>query len=145
MLMRIKICPMTVRLTLTLLAFVAWGSLRAEEASAPKPDTTKVQHVKAAQAQKLVAGRKVVVLDVRTPGEFHAVRIAGARNIDFRSPDFERKLAALDKEQTYLLHCATGNRSVQALPVFKKLGFKSVVHLDGGIKDWEKAGLPVDK
>ncbi|MCW5555446.1 MAG: rhodanese-like domain-containing protein [Verrucomicrobiae bacterium] len=136
---------MTVRLTLALLAFVAWGSLRAEEASAPKPGATQVQHVKAAQAQKLVVGRRVVVLDVRTPGEFQAGRIAGAMNIDFRSADFERKLAALDKEQTYLLHCATGNRSVQALPVFKKLEFKSVIHLDGGIRDWQKAGLPVDK
>ncbi|MBE0540468.1 MAG: rhodanese-like domain-containing protein [Verrucomicrobia bacterium] len=143
--MNINICPMAVRLTVTLAAFLAWGSVQGEESLASKPDATKVKHVKAVQARKLVAGQKVVVLDVRTPGEFQTVRIAGATNINFRSPDFERKLAALDKNQTYLLHCATGNRSVQALPVFKKLEFKSVIHLDGGIRDWEKAGLPVEK
>lgn len=143
--MTINICPMAVRLTVALASFLALGSLQGEESLASKPDATKVTHVKAAQAQKLVARKEVVVLDVRTPGEFQAGRIAGAMNIDFRSADFEQKLAALDKGQTYLLHCASGNRSVQALPMLKKLKFRSVIHLDGGMRDWEKAGFPVDK
>lgn len=143
--MKLNICSFAVRLTITLATCLAWGSLSADQSLAAKSDAATVKHVKAAQAQKLVAGQKVIVLDVRTPKEFQANRIAGATNINFRSPDFERKLAALDKNQTYLLHCATGNRSVQALPVFKKLQFKSVIHLDGGIRDWEKAGLPVEK
>ncbi len=105
---------------------------------------TNVTHINAAEAQKLIADKKVVVLDIRTPEEFAAGHIAGATNINFRAADFEKALAALDKNQTYVLHCASGNRSTQSLPTFNKLGFSSVCHLDGGIKAWQKAKLPVE-
>ena len=105
---------------------------------------TNVTHLTAHQAEKLIAAKKVVVLDIRTPKEFAASHIAGATNINFRAPDFQNALAALDKNQTYVLHCASGNRSTQSLQTFSKLGFTSVFHLDGGIKAWQKAKLPVD-
>ena len=105
---------------------------------------TNVTHINVAEAQKLIADKKVVVLDIRTPEEFAAGHIAGATNINFRAADFEKALTALDKKQTYVLHCASGNRSTQALPTFNKLGFSSVCHLDGGIKAWQKAKLPVE-
>ena len=105
---------------------------------------TNVTHINVAEAQKLIADKKVVVLDIRTPEEFAAGHIAGATNINFRAADFEKALTALDKKQTYVLHCASGNRSTQASPTFNKLGFSSVCHLDGGIKAWQKAKLPVE-
>jgi phage shock protein E len=105
---------------------------------------TNVTHINAEQAQKLIAEKKAIVLDIRTPEEFAAGHIAGSTNINFRAADFEKTLAALDKNQTYLLHCASGNRSTQALPTFNKLEFKSICHLDGGIKAWQKAKLPVE-
>jgi rhodanese-related sulfurtransferase len=105
---------------------------------------TNVIHINAQQAQKLIADKKVVVLDIRTPEEFAAGHIAGATNINFRAADFEKAIAALDKNQTYVLHCASGNRSTQSLPTFSKLEFKSVCHLDGGIKAWQKEKLPVE-
>src|SRR5690242_13639253 len=104
-----------------------------------------VQHVDAKQAQKLVAEKKVVVLDIRTPGEFNKGRIAGAKNIDFLAPDFEQRIEALDKSKSYLVHCASGGRSTHSLALFKKHDFQSIYHLDGGIKAWQKAGLPVEK
>jgi len=105
---------------------------------------TNVTHISAEKAQKLMAEKKVVVLDIRTPEEFAAGHIAGATNINFRAANFEKAIAALDRNQTYLLHCASGNRSSQALPKFQKLEFKSLYHLDGGIKAWQKAKLPVE-
>ncbi len=105
---------------------------------------TNITHINAERAQKLIAEKKVVVLDIRTPEEFAAGHIAGATNINFRAADFEKTLAALDKNKTYVLHCASGNRSTQSLPTFSKLGFNSVCHLDGGIKAWQKAKLPVE-
>ena len=104
-----------------------------------------VQHLTAEAAQKLLADKTVVVLDIRTPEEFRAGHLRGATNIDFRAADFERQIAALPKDAAYLLHCASGNRSTQALPVFQKHPFKALFHLDGGLKAWEKAGLPVAK
>jgi rhodanese-related sulfurtransferase len=105
---------------------------------------TNVTHVNAEQAQKLIADKKVVILDIRTPEEFAAGHIAGATNINFRAANFEKALASLDKSQNYLVHCASGNRSTQALPKFQKLEFKSLYHLDGGLRAWQKAKLPVE-
>ncbi|MBP9900408.1 MAG: rhodanese-like domain-containing protein [Verrucomicrobiota bacterium] len=104
-----------------------------------------VHHVNPAEAQKLIADKKVVVLDVRTSKEFAAGHITGATNINFLSAEFAKAIAGLDTNQAYLVHCAVGGRSTQALPKLEKLQLQSIYHLDGGIKAWEKAGLPVAK
>jgi rhodanese-related sulfurtransferase len=128
-------------LVLCLLCFGA----RAADDSVPANGEATVKHVDAKEADALVKSGKVVILDVRTPEEFKAGHIAGATNINFRASDFEQRLSGLDTNKSYLVHCASGGRSTQALPVFKKLHFSSVTHLDGGIKAWEKAGLPLDR
>jgi rhodanese-related sulfurtransferase len=104
-----------------------------------------VKHVNPNEAQKLIAEKKVIVLDLRTPGEFKAAHITGATNIDFLASDFETRIDQLDTNKTYLVHCASGGRSTHSLPVFHKHHFELLYHLDGGIKAWEKAGLPVEK
>lgn len=106
---------------------------------------TTIQHVDPAGAEKLVTEKKVVVIDVRTPKEFAAGHIKGAKLIDFTGADFAGKLGELDRNQEYLVHCATGGRSTKSLAVFKKLGFKEVAHLDGGFEAWKAAGEPVEK
>jgi len=63
---------------------------------------------------KLVAEKKVAVIDVRTPGEFDLAHIEGAKNIDFKGADFEQELAKLDKKQPVLVHCAAGGRSTKS-------------------------------
>jgi rhodanese-related sulfurtransferase len=117
--------------------------LGAVDSSAAAPTVAAVKHVNAEQAQKLLADKNVLVLDLRTPEEFAGGRIAGATNLNFLAPGFEPQLAALDPGKTYLVYCASGHRSTQALPSFKKLPFQSLYHLDGGFKSWQKAGLPI--
>jgi rhodanese-related sulfurtransferase len=107
-----------------------------------------VKNVDAAGAAALLkdnAASGVVVLDVRTPDEYRSGHIADATNIDFRGSDFGDRVKKLDPSKTYLVHCASGGRSTTSLAVFQKLGFKSVVHLDGGFNAWKKAGYPVEK
>jgi phage shock protein E len=72
-----------------------------------------------------------VALNLRTPEEFKAGRIAGATNINFRATDFEQRLAALDNSKTCLVYFASGNRSTRALPLLKKLQFQSIYPLQG--------------
>lgn len=109
------------------------------------PAKTSVTHANPEQAQKLITDGKVAILDLRTPEEYQGGRLAHATNIDFMAPDFEQRLGPLNRDQCYLIHCASGGRSTRALRVFEKLGFKSVVHLDGGMGAWESAGKPVEK
>jgi rhodanese-related sulfurtransferase len=113
-----------------------------------RADDTKsdgATHVDAKAAEKLVKEGKVTVVDVRTVNEYKQGHIAGAKNIDFTENDFESQVAKLDKSKPYLVHCASGHRSTNSLETFKKLGFKSIYHLDGGLKAWEAAGKPVTK
>ncbi len=128
-------------------AFVSTGLFpaNAAEPAQPRNKTEAVQHVDPKQAEKLIANKSVVVLDVRTPEEFKQGHIAGAKNIDFQAPDFETRVDSLDKSKSYLVHCASGGRSTRCLPLLKKHEFQSVYHLDGGMKAWEKEGLPVEK
>jgi rhodanese-related sulfurtransferase len=106
---------------------------------------TKVTHVDAEAAAKFVQEKKVDVLDVRTADEFKEGHIAGAKNIDFTENTFAALVKELDKTKPLLVHCAAGGRSTKSLEVLKKEGFTNVYHLDGGFKNWEKAGKPVTK
>jgi rhodanese-related sulfurtransferase len=43
-----------------------------------------------------------------------------------------------------ILHCASGGRSALAADVLQGLGYTRVAHLDGGLKAWQAADLPVE-
>ena len=135
----------TIIIIAALVAFVAVVLLARAAADKDKAASSNVTHVNGAEAAKWVAEKKGVVLDVRTPSEFAEGRIAGAKLVDSSSADFRKKLEALDKTQTYLVYCRSGSRSTRALKVFNELGFKSIVHLDGGVIAWIRAKQPLEK
>jgi rhodanese-related sulfurtransferase len=140
-----KICKKASKRTLIALSasFCLWSQGAAGQPATRGPETP-VTHVGPTEAQKLITEKKVVVLDLRTPGEFNSGSLPGATNIDFLASDFSQRLNALDKTKAYLVHCASGGRSTQSLKVFQTQKFQSVYHLDGGIKAWKKAGLPLE-
>lgn len=84
-----------------------------------------------------------ILLDVRTTAEFAEGHLAGARNPDVESPDFETKVAALDRKVPYAVYCRSGNRSATAVEIMRGLGFTSTYHLGGGIGAWQASGRPV--
>ena len=92
----------------------------------------------------LVENGDAVLLDIRTPEEYSEARIDGSENIDFYEPDFADRLAELDPDGTYVVYCRSGNRSGQALEIFRDLGFNEVYEIDGGIINWYDSGYPVD-
>ena len=84
-----------------------------------------------------------VVLDVRTPAEHAAGRIPGAVNIDVDAPDFQTRVAALDRAKTWLVHCSANvpnGRSARAMRTMNQLGFDAVENLVGGYNAWVEAG-----
>lgn len=82
--------------------------------------------------------RDLVLLDVRTPGEYANGKLDGAINLDIQAPDFEERLKALDKEAQYGVYCAVGRRSEVAMERMKTLGFTRVYDLGGGYQAWLK-------
>ncbi|RPI08861.1 MAG: rhodanese-like domain-containing protein [Zetaproteobacteria bacterium] len=108
---------------------------------------TPVTNVTIGKVQTLIKERggtaDFVILDVRTPEEFAEGHIRGAVNLDVQSPDFAKRLRALDRSKTYLVYCRTGNRSRRATVEMSTLGFRSVFHMSEGIVKWKQQNLPL--
>lgn len=108
------------------------------------PSAGGVRVVPAEEAAELLAADPApAVIDVRTPEEFAEGHLDGAVLIDVNSPDFEARIAELDRDQPYVLYCRSGNRSATARAVMADLGFTDVADVEGGIAAWVAAGLPV--
>lgn len=131
--------------SLTLTLFLAEGCVAEQSGSGGAPGTGRVTVQEARELMQKHQGRTdLVIVDVRTPAEFAAGHLAGAVNVDFRSSDFEAKLARLDRGTSYLIYCRVGHRSGNAVPIFKRLGLVSVLDMQGGITEWQKQGFPVE-
>jgi phage shock protein E len=117
----------------TLMAIVAAGC-----GGSAAPAITKVDP---STAVSMLQSRTVV--DVRTPAEYAAGHIAGARNIDVEAADFSSRIASLDKKAPYLVYCHSGRRSAMAADQMASSGFTNIV--DGGaLPDLVAAGAPTE-
>jgi rhodanese-related sulfurtransferase len=133
-------------LAIPLLARAADGKSDAKGEQHEKPAAPNgFKNVKPDEFEKLSKQPDAVVLDVRTPEEYAAGHIPHSVNIDYKSADFDKKVASLDKNKTYLVHCAGGGRSSAACKKLSNVSFPHLYNLDGGIRAWEKAGKPVEK
>jgi rhodanese-related sulfurtransferase len=92
-----------------------------------------------------------LVLDVREPAEFEAVRIPGSLNVprgvleqacewDF---DVTEPLLAGGREREIVVVCRTGNRSALAADAMQALGFQQVVSLRTGLRGWNDYEQPL--
>jgi hydroxyacylglutathione hydrolase len=70
------------------------------------------------------------VLDVRKPGEFEGGHIKGAKTLHLQI--LEENLNDLDKNSSYLIHCAGGYRSMIAATILKKNGFINLINVHKG-------------
>jgi rhodanese-related sulfurtransferase len=97
----------------------------------------------AADFQKKASEAGVVVLDVRSSGEFITGHIANALNIDVEGMTFDGDISKLDKAATYAVYCHSGRRSGIAVGKMKDAGFTNLFNLTNGIQEWQAAGLPL--
>ena len=84
--------------------------------------------------ERLGRGDRVRLIDVREPWEAEINHIEGADLIPLGElPD---RLAELDPEASYVVHCKMGGRSANAVAQMQQAGFRDVVNLEGGISAW---------
>jgi rhodanese-related sulfurtransferase len=90
-------------------------------------------------------GKKIDLIDVRTPVEYREVHVEIARNIPLDQLDAAALLQARNgsaSEPLYVI-CRSGSRGQQACEKFLKAGFSNVVNIEGGTMACVEAGLPV--
>ena len=97
--------------------------------------------VDATRAAELLERDEAVVLDVRENLEWKAGRIPGALHIALARIPARRH--ELPRDTTILTVCRSGHRSGLAARGLRRAGYQ-VENLDGGMKAWARAGLPLD-
>ena len=107
---------------------------------------TRVRETNVAEVKKKIeSGEKFVLVDVREESEFAKDHLPGAihlgkgvieRDIEARVPDLDAEI---------VLYCGGGFRSALAADNLQKMGYKNVISMDGGIRDWREKGYPLKK
>jgi rhodanese-related sulfurtransferase len=97
-----------------------------------------------AEAAAMIKQKKdLQLIDVRTEAEYADGHLAGAKLIPVQ--ELEQRVAEIDKKKPVLLYCRSGHRSGNALKILQDHGYAQAKHLEGGIKAWQAAGMPVTK
>ena len=96
----------------------------------------------ASLAEQLGSAAAPVVIDVRSPREWTARRMAGARNAPLSRPIDLVKEAEAARRPVVVL-CQSGYRSSIAASLLQRHGIPRVADLVGGLTAWEASGLPV--
>ena len=83
----------------------------------------------------------LVIIDVRTVGEFDEGHIEDAINIPV--DELATHLDELSKDDELLVYCRTGNRSGSAVTILSDAGYTRIYHMHEGISVWIQQGHPV--
>ena len=138
-----------VLLVLLVVGVVLTGGCASGKTASQETPTQILENVTPKEAFTLIQGNRnnpdFIILDVRTPEEVTDGYIEGVTNIDFYAETFQDKLNQLDKNQTYLVYCHSGNRSGNTLNIMAELNFGEVYNISGGIIGWQASGLPTVK
>jgi rhodanese-related sulfurtransferase len=102
--------------------------------------------VQAKQVQQdLQSGKRVALIDVRTPVEHEEMHIAGSRLMPLDKLDAAAVKAAAAGNDSCVLICRSGKRAEQAFEKLRAAGCENLAVLEGGVTDWESAGLPLER
>ena len=95
--------------------------------------------------ERMAAHEDMLILDVRTRGEYSEGYIGNAINIDHR--EVEERLAEIEafKDKPVIVYCYSGMRAGMVEAKLVGHGFSKVQHLEGDWSAWQAAGLAVAK
>ena len=112
----------------------------------------EIENLSPQQARDEISKGNVTIIDVREPEEVKKNgKIAGSVNdprgmLEFYAdPSLPYHKPEFNKEKRIILYCASSGRSALAVKTLKEMGYTNVAHIDGGLKAWTEAGLPVEQ
>ena len=111
-------------------------SLASSELTPPLPGASNYIDIGVERAHEMLAKNhaQIILLDVRTEGEYSAECIPGAINIPLS--DLETRIAELDKPKMIIVYCQSGGRSGTASETLAQHDF-FVYNMEGGINAWK--------
>src|SRR3989344_414635 len=107
------------------------------------PGTNSIKSISVEDVKKsLGEGEDILLVDVRTPGEYEKAKITGSINIPL--DEIPRKAESLfpDKNRKIYVYCLSGSRSEIVAKLLSELGFKNVFDTKNGLLAWRSKGYP---
>jgi rhodanese-related sulfurtransferase len=101
-----------------------------------------VPKISVADAAEQARAGRLVLVDVREPGEIAQAAVPGARHIALGG--LAARLGELPAGQTIGFICRSGNRSGTATRSALRAGLDAV-NVEGGVLAWSRAGLPLTR
>ena len=89
--------------------------------------------------------KKMVLVDVRTPGEYMQGHLEGAVNVPLDSIQTGIGKAVPDKSSYVVTYCMSGRRSRSAAAVLVKAGYSNLINYSGSVSDWLAKGNQLTK
>lgn len=108
-----------------------------------------IENLTAEEAVAEHRSQAALFVDIREPEERATGAIAGSHHAPrgmlefYADPASPYHRTVFDPGRRVVLYCASGGRSALATRVLQELGYTDVAHIDGGLKLWREAGLPV--
>jgi len=92
--------------------------------------------------QRIGTKADILILDVRTPGEFRNGHIPGAYHLDHRQ--VESRISEIEpyRNRPVVVYCLSGIRAGIVESYLVEQGFTQVNHLQGDWSAWESNKLP---
>ena len=94
---------------------------------------------------RLDRGEKLLLIDVREESEYANDHLPGAIHLGkgIIERDIEERVPRLDAP--LVLYCGGGYRSALAADNLQKMGYTSVLSMDGGIRAWRERHFPLTR
>ena len=122
--------------TVLLIPCFAWGQLPQKYDSLYKTIFAKDF------CEMLQKNSDIVLLDVRSPGEWKKGHVPGASHIFV--PELGKRVGELDRNKPTAVYCGSGYRASIATSILKRQGFNDLWNVPGSWEAWKKAKLPVE-
>ena len=86
-----------------------------------------------------------IIVDLRSADAFANGHIVGSRSFPLTDLEYAMKKLEKNKSQSIVLICDSGVQSARVYATLQKKGFTKVYLLNGGIKAWRNAEMPLVK
>ena len=108
--------------------------------------STEKTHISQTELLQLIeSGKAPVIIDVRSDYEFKTSHVPDAKHIPFWKAFSTDDLDDYPPDELLVLYCEHGPRAGIAKFAFSLSGFDNMVYLEGHMKAWKAAGLPVEE
>jgi rhodanese-related sulfurtransferase len=94
--------------------------------------------------QRIESNQAPLIIDTRSEIEFKRGHIKGAINIPVRKLLLHTAQLPPDKEREVVVTCEHGQRAAIAKALLSLYGYNNTEFLEGFLKGWKEAGLPLE-